>query len=170
MSQLWWKKHIKIDSAFYWSYIIPRASCCEVLNWFPSCFIINWYHCIAIFSCRLFGTKGSQETSETMPWPPLMVWIWLCNIILKKFYSCTFKSNVLRFEVGMASKRADCLTKWSFCAGKINITISWQALIRALHEGEMVKADGGYYITSKFLRMQHNMSKAKLWDPTMKYQ
>eukprot|EP00804_Cyclotella_cryptica_P009884 CCRYP_014185-RA/>CCRYP_014185-RA protein AED:0.05 eAED:0.05 QI:0/0/0/1/1/1/2/0/295 len=63
----------------------------------------------------------------------------------KKFYSHKFKSNGLRFEVGVCIQTGHIVwLNGPFCAGKNDITIAQQALIRALDEGEMVEADGGY--------------------------
>ena len=63
----------------------------------------------------------------------------------KKFYLHKFKSNGLSFEVGVCIQTGHIV--WlndPFRAGKNDITIAQQALFRALDEGEMVEADGGY--------------------------
>eukprot|EP00804_Cyclotella_cryptica_P002591 CCRYP_010417-RA/>CCRYP_010417-RA protein AED:0.07 eAED:0.04 QI:0/0/0/1/1/1/2/0/297 len=62
-----------------------------------------------------------------------------------KLCSHKFKSNGLKYEVGVCIQTGNIVwINGPFRAGVHDITISRQAVIGALNEGEMIKADGGY--------------------------
>ena len=62
-----------------------------------------------------------------------------------RFCSHKFKSNGLKFEVGVCIQTGDIVwINGSFRCGMADITIARQAVVSALEEGEMAEADGGY--------------------------
>ena len=62
-----------------------------------------------------------------------------------KFCSHKFKSNGLKYEVGVCIQSGNIVwVNGPFRGGESDITIARQAVISALDEDEMVEADGGY--------------------------
>eukprot|EP00804_Cyclotella_cryptica_P008160 CCRYP_004634-RA/>CCRYP_004634-RA protein AED:0.21 eAED:0.21 QI:0/-1/0/1/-1/1/1/0/100 len=63
----------------------------------------------------------------------------------KKICSHKFKSNGLKYEVGVCIQSGNIVwINGPFRGGECDLNIARHAVIGALDEGEMVEADGGY--------------------------
>lgn len=82
-----------------------------------------------------------------------------------KFCSHKFKSNGLKFEVGVCIETGDIV--WinvPFRCGMGDITIARQAVISALEDGEMAEADGGYRGEPFYIKVPKDATSAEEFD------
>ena len=74
-----------------------------------------------------------------------------------KFSSHKFKSNGLKYEVGVCIQSGNIVwVNGPFCGGESGITIARQAVIGTLDEDEMVEADGGYSGEDFYVKIPKN--------------